>query len=1185
MDSIVKPLDAFKRAKELGQTALAITDHGTLSAAHDSLKASKETGVKLIMGCEFNFVDDVNDKEARMRHIILLAKNAIGYKNILTLSYRGFQNNIVLFKKVHPRIDWKLLEEYSEGLICTTACGNGIIGQLINNHKIDEAKQVVEKLKGIFGENLLIEIQSNALTRNDNLYSYKIDQQFTNKQAIAIAQELGIKIVATNDVHYLTKDQSEDQDVLLSIGSGQPIESGNRLKYNVKDFYLKSEAETRATFERGAYKIYGEQFVNDICGNTMWIADQCETPDWIDPKFTNPSGKELPEFPVKDQEDYQEFLAWLNNQSDEIKGKQEDVSYLRYICEKEFSNKTPVDKIEEYKARLEEELDVFEFCGVSSYMLIVADYVNWARKNNIRVGLGRGSAGGSLVAFILEIHAADPIKYGLIFARFYNKFKAASADIDLDFSPSGREKVISYVRNKYGNEYVAHVSNVSTITPKVYARDIARAFEFGADRKKAVQIGTSIADSIPAEIKTIKGALDVPLFGDFAIRYPQLERFSTTVAGKARAWSTHAAGVVISKRPLLGLVPLRIDKEGTTALEYEKERAEANGLVKMDFLGLETLDIIDRTYELIKLAGKEPPPINLNNEEYDEATYNLISSGNTFCVFQLGGSSGTIDLCRKIKPKSIKDISDINALARPSAKEIRIPFIKVKNGEEKVELLHPSLERSFGGTYGFGLYEECLMYLAQDVAGWDLHDADKLRKLTKEKGKNPEKAAQWRKEFIEGAVNNKNIPEEMATKIWDEVVSAFSGYGFNLSHSVLYSMISYHTAYLKAHFPVEFLVANLISEVKSNTPQSKTNIIKIKTELRQHKVKIMPPDVNHSELTYKLVGDNTLMTGLDALKFMGKDAIPEIISKRPYNTFQDFLMKMDGRKVSSRAIQALAASGCLDTFGLSRKIMYLYASDYKKKVQVWSKKDISKRNEFIYPFPQDVGEWTIAERYALEQFYLGEGLSGTIKDRYPNFFVGNFVPFKTLPKKYPEPEQEIEVKDSKKKKQKKHAERIPVDDLFGEVVDAFKFKVKKEESIYRGREMQRITVKDIFGTELSVILFPDQLNNVEDCLKFMPGKKESLGPGMAIRFAGNISWYEGELSVAMDTLYDMKSSPSLPEDLISKKVSLPRSKKKSTPEEDLNKNKEEILEEMEDDFAEEGISEVDDDLETIDHFS
>jgi DNA polymerase-3 subunit alpha len=1179
MDALVKPVEIFNRAKELGQKAIAITDHGSLVALWDCLKASKKTGVKLIAGCEMYFVDDVsNEDDTRLRHIVLLAKNAIGYENLLTLNKKGYDNYIVAFKKSLPRIDWKLLEEHKEGLICTTACGNGIISQLIMDDNIDEATAAALRLKDIFGDDLALELQPHRLQRRANAYSGAVDQQKINIALKKLGENLGIRCIVVGDAHYLEQGHHKANEVLISIGSGQPFNSGQRLSYDKPEFYVKSADEVEAHFIRHR-KMWGEEFVQSLFDNTIYFADQCESPEWIDPKHSNPSGKELPQFPVHQQADYERFLAWKEAYSENH--LDEDVLYLRYRCEDEIRTRgvqLSAAPIDEYKKRVIEELEVLEYHGFSSYMLIVADYVQWARDNDISVGPGRGSVGGCLVAYLLGIHQADSLKYKLIFARFHNKAKTSFPDIDLDFAPSGREKVQDYIRRKYGEEYVAHVSNVNTITPKVYARDIARTFEFGdMGRSESAKIGDEIADSIPADIKTVRQALeDAPLFGEYAKHYPELAQFADLIGGKARAWSTHAGGLIIGKRPLTGLIPVRRDVHGQFSIEYEKERAEACGLVKMDTLGLETLDIITDTYRLIKENGKLPPSSPFDYHSYDQKAYDLISRGDTFCVFQLGGTA--VHLCKAVKPKSIEDISLINALVRPAAKTIVNDLIKVRDGQEQMELMHPLLHRAFADTYGFGLFEECLMYLAQDVAGWDLHSADRLRKMTKEKGKNPEKVAGWRREFIDDAQQNKGLDEETATRIWDNVIAGFGGYGFNLSHSTLYSMISYHTAYLKAHFPLEFLVANLMSEVRSNAKVAKENILRIKDEIRQLGVKIVPPDVNKSDLHYKIIDDKTLMTGLDALKYMGKDAIPEILARRPFDSFEGFLSKIDSKKVRAPAVQALAASGSLDDFGLDRKMMFLYAADYKKKLQVYLKKPDEKRPlKFEYPWPSGLKHWIPRELYALEEYYMGEGLSGTVQERYEGFFDDYTVPFPQLAQKIPYEHQS----DDEREDRRANTHNIQLHNIRGIkgiLINVFSFRVKKEDSKIFGQEMARLTVQDPFGNDLALIAFPEAWEYAQHRIqKELSHGKHKLDVGVAIFFSGSFQWEnEHTYSFILGDILDYKPFPSLPSDLKSRKVKMPRAIK--VKQKDVAELKrEELSEQLESEIVEQGMAPVEDD--------
>lgn len=773
MRGLSKPLTLFERAKELGQTSLAITDYATMAGMWDALKASKQAGVKLIAGCEMNFVDNVAKTDSKLSGLVLLAKNATGYRNLLTLNKLGYDNFIIAFKKATPRIDWDLLEQYKEGLICITGGGNGVISQHIMNDDLPQAKAVAKRLWDIFGDNFALELQPNDLKRRETPYGGAVDQNLINRQLRKIGIELGCRCVVATGSLYSIKEEHRAHDVLLAIGSGQPLRSQSRITYNVNDFYLKSAEEAESYFTRHA-SYWGEDFIKSLFDNSKYFDELCEQPDWIDPKFSNPSGKELPEFPVKDQKDYDDFLKWKENYY--AKDLAEDVLYFRYKCEIGFAKKVPLGSESEYRERLKEELDVLEYHGFSSYMLIVADYIEYAKNNGILVGPGRGSVAGSLAAYLIDIHTVDPIEYKLIFARFHNKEKTSFPDIDIDFISSGRDKVQEYIRNKYGDDYVAHVSNVNTITPKVYVKDISRVFEFSDGKADAVKIGNDIADTISPEFSKVTSALEgAPLFAEYAKQYPELAEFASAVGGKARAWSTHAGGIVIGKRQLTGLVPLRRDTNGKLAVEYDKERAEDNGLVKMDTLAISTLDIIYETLKLISARNKPKPILDVFD---DESTYNLISSGNTFCVFQLGITAA--GLCKAIKPRTVQDISLINALLRPSAQSIREDLVAVRDGRKPMELFHPKLERAFKDTYGFGLFEESLMYLAQDIAGWDLHSADRLRKLTKEKGKNPEKAKAWRAEFIEDSVKN-GIDKKVATKIWDGTISEFSGYGFNNS--------------------------------------------------------------------------------------------------------------------------------------------------------------------------------------------------------------------------------------------------------------------------------------------------------------------------------------------------------------------------------------------------------------------
>lgn len=757
--SLLSSEEIFKKAKENNMTSLAITERGTFASLYNNYKLSKKYGIKLIVGCEFFFSEDPKSDE-KLKTIILLAKNAEGYKNLLNLHFDGFYTHD-LSKKAIPVINWELLKKYAAGNICLTSGGNGIISFYINNKDFAKAEDNIIKLKEIFNEDFGIEIQANNHKCFDNYYTNTIDQVFTNNKLIKFARTHNIKLIPTSNSFYLDREDADKHDALLAIGCRQPTYSNSRLKFSDDNFWFKNEEDIKAFFSRN----YGDEFAEEIVSNTKYFSDLCEDPKFVDLKSSNPSGKELPEFNVKEANDYNEFLIWRNNRD----GK-EDELYLRYKCEINFDKRLGnIDK-KIYWERIEEELDVFSYCGVSSYMLIVADYVEFARNSNIPVGPGRGSVAGSLVGYLLNIHQADPIKYGLIFSRFFNKAKSSYADIDLDFSTEDRYKVFDYIIKKYGKRNTAMISSVIEITPKVYTKDLIKVKDLGNDRKKSIELADKVADTItsgPHGYKDIDECISKsPLFVEYVKRYPALESHRK-ICNKARAYGTHPAGMIISKRDLPTIAPLRVDKDNNNVIEYDKDLVEEIGLVKLDVLVIENLDIIKKTKELIAESGLNVP--NINYEDYDKKTYDLISSGDTFCVFQFGASAETIGLCKKVKPKCIEDLATITTLARPVTKDFREDYIEAIHGKREITYLHPILENALKPTYGFPMYDETLLVLAKDVAGWDLAVADRLRKFTKEKGKNPEKDKKTMDDFIEGSIKN-GLTEAEAKLICEKVI-------------------------------------------------------------------------------------------------------------------------------------------------------------------------------------------------------------------------------------------------------------------------------------------------------------------------------------------------------------------------------------------------------------------------------
>lgn len=1098
LDALSSPEELVNKAAELGMTSIAITDHGSFAAIWETYKLARKKKIKLIVGCEYFFKRD--PKQTHFNHIILLAKNAEGYKNMLSMNFEAFANSPPQSKKMFPVVTWDLLEKYAAGTICLTACGSGILAESIMEGKNAEAEQDLLRLVNIFGkDNLGVEVQANNLKRFASAYSKEIDQNLINRQLIKLADKHELRIVPSCNSHYTEKEDSSVHDFQLSIGSGQSVFSKFRLRYDLPEFYLKSEEEIKKFFKRN----FGEEFATKIIGNTTYFADLCEEPVWIDPKFTNPSGKEMPNFPVQDQKDLPEFYEWLKNHP-KLAKLPEDAQYLRFRVDKGLRSKNLQDN-QVYHDRLEEEFEVIEMKDFSSYMLVVMDFIEFALSQNIAVGPGRGSVGGCLIAYLIGIHQSDPIEYDLIFARFLNKEKQGFPDIDQDISARGRDTVKNYLSIKYGKENTAQVSNIGTITPKVYARDVARSFEFGGSRDAAVGLANAIADSIDKDDKTLE-EVESGLFQEFCQKYPDIW-LNKKLVGKPRSWGTHAAGLVLGKRPLKGLVPLRLDKDGAVCLELTKDAAEEVGLVKMDLLGLKTLDIMDLTYELIKKNGKEivfPIPLD------DKAAYDLIASGDNGCVFQLGGSGGTNDLCKKMKSTSIEDISAINALARPALKEYRDPYIKTKHGEKKVNLLHPSLQRSFGKSYGFGLYEESLFYLAQDVAGWDLNKADRLRKMTKDKGKYPEKVAALKEEFINDSVTN-GIDRVLGTKIWEEVIDPFGGYGFNKSHSIMYSVISYQTAYLKANYPVEFLLANLMIESEGAKQDRDKNILQIKNELRNKGIKVLPPDVNKSQMHFTLIDDSTITTGFKALKSVGIDAINNIIELRPFKSFQDFMARVDSTKVRANTIQALAASGAFAGFGLSRKQVCSYVSDYRKKLTAWSKKHDPSKEAFIYPWKDD-SEWSAQDIYALEHKFMGESFSTSVRQAYLSL---SKIPHVTI--------NQVETLDNKTK----------IASLVGIFSNPFEITIKKEGKLY-GKKMYKFNFEDFKGNACSVTVFPDGVEKVQNFIKAKT-KKKDIPEVFGMAFSGTVNYYNEIFGLVLSDVYSLELPPPIPADFKDKK--------------------------------------------------
>lgn len=926
LDGMNDTYDLFVRAKEVDHPAVAVTDHGTMAAIYDAWKASKETGVKLIPGMEAYFTDDL--KEGKNYHMVLLAQNEKGYRNLLRLNYESYKNQVFGYMgKKTPRISWEHIEQFNEGIVALTACSNGLIGKtLITNQDEDKAVEYIKRLNGIFNDRFFLELQPHGLCNIDRK-GREVNQPKLNQCLLRLSHDMNIPFVITCDAHYRDKEHAKYHDFMLAIKDKKAADDPDRFRYGVQDMYLKTYEEVIDHF--------GQRIAEIGMANSIKIMESCDNPNYIEPK-----GPILPRFPVKDEPEYERFKEWHSKNSTDIP---EDKAYMRYKCIegfKKISVHFSRDEKKEYWNRVKKELDILESRDFSSYMLIVADFVNWAKKQGIPVGPARGSAAGALISYLLGITEIDPMEYDLIFERFHNAMKKSFPDIDIDFAQGTPDLVKNYLKDKYGHDKVASISNLSSMSPKVCIKDAARSLRLGGDKSTAFKIANHITSIMPDE-KTIEDAMKKSKnFAGYMKKYPELYEYASKLQGLTRNWSVHAAGVVISDRPLYEVAPLRIDAEDLNdpdtwllATQWEKNRCEENGLIKIDCLGLKTLNVIDDALRSIEdrtgekwtyqKFTKDPDAKHIPLD--DEDTYKMLAKGITSGVFQL--ESSMTPYVMRLKPKNIEAISDINALGRPSClPEVRQEYIDRTLGIEKVSFDHPKLKRALEKTNGVMLYEESAMFVAEDVAGWDLNQADSLRKLSKLKGKNPELAEQTEINFLKDSVENGGLSYQEARLVWEKFIKPLSGYSFNKSHSVSYSHISYWTAWLKCHYKTDFMCALLNSE-----NQNSDSVLEYLNECRKLDIKILPPDIQKSGGNYTVVSENEIATGLSAVKGVGDKAVMEIIQHK-YNSLADFFAYTEGRVVNKTVIQSLAKAGAFDCFNVRRKDIHDNYSKYRTKV-------------------------------------------------------------------------------------------------------------------------------------------------------------------------------------------------------------------------------------------------------------
>jgi len=865
LDGLAKIDGLVDRALKLGMDSLALTDHGSLYGAVEFYKKAKAKGLKPIIGTELYVAPEkLTDKRPRIDdknyHLILLVKNKTGYQNLVFLMTEAWLKGFYY----KPRIDKDLLRGRAEGLIASSACLAGEIPQAILKGNLDKAKELALEYQEIFGAgNFFLELQHHA-----NLP----EQAKVNAELIKISKKTGVPLVATNDVHYLTPDQAQAQDILMLVNTNADIDDPERLSMRDNDFSLRPPQQLIDYF----------QDVPEAISNTQKIVQQCN--------FEFELGKyQLPHFKVPT--------------------KQTPEAFLKELAYKGISHRYPGQTSQEVLERLEYELGVINKMGFASYFLIVQDFVNWAKNQGIGVGPGRGSAAGSIVAYLLNITEIEPLKYDLLFERFLNPERISMPDIDLDFADNRRDEVIAYVRQKYGDDHVAQIITFGTMAARAAIRDTGRAMGV------AYLLCDQVAKSIPFGLTLDKALTDSQEFKQLYDSDEQVKKLIDTalvLEGVARHASTHAAGVLITKDPLNTIVPLQRptqDREnGGNVSQYEMHAIEDLGLLKMDFLGLKTLTQIENTVNIIKNTKGEK--INAGALALDDKkTYKLLQEAKTTGVFQLE-SGGMKRNLKELKPTVFEDIIAMVALYRPGPMDFIPDFIARKHGHKKIEYIHPALEGIIGNTYGVVVYQEQVMAIASRLAGFTMPEADTLRKAM---GKKIKKLMdEQREKLIQGMTRN-NITGGIAEKIW-EFIEPFAQYGFNKAHATCYALLGYQTAYLKAHYPTEFMAALMNSE-----SDDIERIAFLVDECRQMKIDVLPPDINESLGSFTVMKDGAIRFGLKAVKNVGSNVVDAIVKERKQNgafkTIAEVIERVKDKDLNKKSLESLIKCGALDAIG------------------------------------------------------------------------------------------------------------------------------------------------------------------------------------------------------------------------------------------------------------------------------
>jgi len=939
------PISALaSRAKELRMPALALTDHGNLFGAIEFYQTMSKVGVKPCIGCEAylltkgsRLVRDLK-QEGMLSHLTLLCKNREGYRNLCRLISSSYIDGFYY----KPRIDKDLLKENSKGLIALSGCLKGELAQLILHGRYEEAKEAAAWYASVFaGDRFFIELQDQGIP----------EQQRVREGLIRLASETGLGLVATNDVHYITRDDADAHDALLCIQTGKNLDDPDRMRLSTQEFYLKSPEEMSELFSD----------VPEAVSNTVAVAERLnlefDFKTYHFPKFVPP--------------DSQDLSGYLESRAREGLHRRLEQLFKR--------KKADRDALEpRYEERLVEELGVITKMGFAGYFLIVSDFIGYARSVRLSVGPGRGSAAGSLVAYCLGITNIDPIEHGLLFERFLNPERISMPDVDIDFCKRRRGEVIEYVAQKYGN--VSQIITFGKMKARAVVRDVGRVLglPYGdVDR---------IAKLIPATIDmTLEGALKIePKLGELARKDERVKRLleiAKALEGFPRHASTHAAGVVISDRPLTEFVPLYRGSNDEVVTQFDMKCVEKVGLIKFDFLGLKTLTVMEDAIEIIE--GRRGERVEIDEVPLDDAAvFEKLSSGDTAGVFQLE-SSGMTDLVMKLRPNAFEDIVALVALFRPGplGSGMVDDFINRKHGRTAIKHILPQFEEILRETYGVIVYQEQVMQIANLLANYSLGEADILRRAMGKK--KPEEMDKQKERFIGGATRN-GITKAKAEQVFD-LMAKFAEYGFNKSHSAAYAMVAYQTAYLKTHYTTEFMAALMTAE-KDVTDK----VLVYMNDCRAHGIKVLPPDINESARDFSVVSDDTIRFGLAAVKNVGDGAIESVVGAReeqgPYTSLYDFCERVDTRRVNKRVMESLIKCGAFDFTGAARAAL-LAALDRAMEIASSTQRDRQTGQARLFdmipqgagaPEPElpDVSEWGERQMLAYEKESLGFYITG-----------------------------------------------------------------------------------------------------------------------------------------------------------------------------------------------------------------